>query len=195
MFTAEVTQSQADTVTVLLEDTSGNPLTGLTATNVDPIYIRKDGGTLSSKSVSSSEFNEVDASNAPGVYEFSFSASDFDTLGEFIFVVPANGGVSLAQSFHRLDVVPEEPDVNLGPVLTELNNIDAVLERIKGLTQENMRITGHNYDSNNNLIGSTIKIYPSKSDTENETNPVAEYEMTASYDAKNRLTDYRLVKV
>ena len=195
----EVVKDQAQDVTVALFDTDGNYITGVTPSDVDPIYIRKEGGSLQSKSISSSNFTEIDATNAPGLYEFTFSASDLDTLGEFIAVVPANGAISLEQAVTRMDVVKAEPDVNLQPVQntlsTRFDDVDTVLERVLGLVQENMRITNHNYDSNNNLIGSTIHIYPTKSDAENQTNPIAEYEMTASYDAQNRLTDYRMVKL
>lgn len=191
----EATKDQEEDFTVALFDTNGDYLTGVTASDVDPIYIRKEGGSLQQKTIDSSNFNEIDPTNAPGLYEFTFSASDLDTLGEFIAVVPSNSNINLEQSAVRLNVVEEKPDVNLQPVLTELADIDTVLERISGLVQENVRITNHNYDSNNNLIGSTLRIYPTKSDAENQTNAIAEYEMTASYDAQNRLTDYRMVKL
>jgi hypothetical protein len=180
----EAVQDQSRVITLLLQDTNGDPLTGVAPSDVDPIYLRKEGGSLNSKSISSSEWSEVDATNAPGWYELTLSASNLDTLGELLVVIPANGNISLAQKGFTVRVVKFHFD-----------SLKDITTRILGLTQENVRITNHNYDSNNNLIGSTLKIYPTKSDTSNQTNPIAEYEMTASYDSKNRLTDYRMVKV
>lgn len=69
------------------------------------------------------------------------------------------------------------------------------IDRILGLCQENYRIFDTQYDNANNLISATIKIYPSATDCENDTNATAEYQITASFNKKNRMTSYKVKKV
>lgn len=108
-------------------------------------------------------------------------------------------------------------DVDLTPVTTALDEIKGVgfdtaedslvnakgrleglteaVARNLGLSQENIRITDQEYDGSGNLIGSVIKIYPTAVDVAAETNEIAEYQLTASYDINNRLVDYQFVRV
>jgi len=85
-------------------------------------------------------------------------------------------------------------DVDLTSIETTLTSIQDSVTRVLGLSQENIRITGQNYDANNNLVESTITTYETAVDVENEENPLATYTMTASYNSDNRLVDYRIVR-
>jgi photosystem II stability/assembly factor-like uncharacterized protein len=105
----DVRQSQPYTVTVILSDSSsGDPKTGVTASDVS-FYYRKDGGSVISKVIDGSNFREVDASNMPGLYEFDLTSFDLDTVGEFVAVIPSNGNIGLAQANISLTVVSDEP--------------------------------------------------------------------------------------
>ena len=84
-------------------------------------------------------------------------------------------------------------DVSSGQT-QKLDTVSDDVKRILGLTQENFRIKDHLYDSNNLLQSATISIYNSSVDCDNDINPLAEYSMTALYDAAGRLTSYKVIK-
>lgn len=84
-------------------------------------------------------------------------------------------------------------DINTGNTIM-IDSIDKDVKRVLGLTQENFRIKDHVYDSGNNLQSATINIYNNSSDCENDTNPLAEYSMTALYDGGGRLISYKVIK-
>ena len=65
--------NQADTVTVLLLDGSGAPLSGLVFGDIT-LYLRKDGAASEQKTIDATNFREGDAANMPGVYEIDFTA-------------------------------------------------------------------------------------------------------------------------
>ena len=74
------------------------------------------------------------------------------------------------------------------------NALETLTKRILGLTQENFRIFSPIYDTNKDLTSATIKIYPSKTDTEDDTNPIAIYKMTATYSEANIMTSYKVIQ-
>jgi len=80
----------------------------------------------------------------------------------------------------------------LTEITTDLTDIQTILLRILGLTQENIRITGHVYDAAGNLTSATIRTYPTAQDVVDETNALATYLLTADYDTDNRLVDYSI---
>ena len=82
---------------------------------------------------------------------------------------------------------------SLGGGITE--QIKNMIKRTLGLSQENYRIFNQRYDKYTNLIASTIKIYPNASDCENDTNPIATYQMSAIWDNKRRLTGYKTKRI
>lgn len=86
------------------------------------------------------------------------------------------------------------------PSLAEIEASDvlakqAELIRSLGMNQENFRVKSQTYDSQGNLIGATIRIYSSSGDAQSDTNPLAEYQMTASFSSLNQCTSYLVKKV
>jgi hypothetical protein len=67
-----------------------------------------------------------------------------------------------------------------------------ILKRIVGLSQENYRIIHPVYDTKRNLISGTIKIYPTSIDVDTDTNAIAQYQISATYDNKNQMTGYKV---
>lgn len=259
----EIIQNESASLTVYLQDGAGDPATGLTPSDVTFVF-RKPGATsVTNKALDNSNFSEVDVTEMPGLYEIALTSGEMDTVGEFVAVIQADGGADVARANVRLQVKPTNPDVNLTPVTTVLDDmkgtgfdtntdsleqirdnastdlgpvttsldeikgtgfatgtdslaqtrgvldthtstlatidsdvkeVKASAARILGLSQENIRITGQTYDANNNLTNSTISLYGSAADVGTETNPIAVYQLVASYDTNNRLTDYRIVK-
>lgn len=68
------------------------------------------------------------------------------------------------------------------------------VKHILGLVQQNYRLSGHVYDSENRLTSVTIKIFNSKNDCDNNINSFANYTMSAAYDSNGLLIDYKVVK-
>lgn len=92
------------TITVtLISIATGGPKTGIVAGDIT-LYLRKAGGNPTIKTITVANFREVDSANLPGVYELDFTASDFDTRGEFVFVIGENGGADLEQYTETLQV-------------------------------------------------------------------------------------------
>jgi hypothetical protein len=245
----EVLINEDATITIFLLDDSGDFVTGLGAADTI-MYIRKEGGSSASKTMSGANFDEIDATNMPGLYEITFSAADLDTAGEFVAVLRPDTPGTFEQQNIRLDVVltknvqilsaissvhaaVDDVATDLGGVTTSLGNVASditdiqgagfdtntdslteirsnmgdtsaleakvddileIVERVLGLSQENIRITDQTYDSNNNLTGSVLRIFENAGDVATLDSPIAAYEMTASYDPSNRLTDYRIVR-
>ena len=73
-----------------------------------------------------------------------------------------------------------------------------LLKRIAGLCQENYRIFNPVYVTKNRqqcMTSATIKIYPSSTDCENDTNAIAEYQITATFANDATMTNYKVKKV
>jgi len=81
---------------------------------------------------------------------------------------------------------------SLGGISSE---IEDMIRRTLGLSQENLRTFDEQYDGRLNLIGTRVKIYPSATDVDNDTNAIAEYQMTATWDKKRRLTGYKYKRI
>lgn len=80
---------------------------------------------------------------------------------------------------------------------TELELLMEKICRVLGLSQENFRIINRTYGifgSNKCLTSATTRIYENASDAQNDTNHIAEYQMTATYNSEGELTDYLVVK-
>ena len=80
----------------------------------------------------------------------------------------------------------------LGDGSTSIPDLGTKLTRVLGLSQENYRIFDQTYDSNDNLTSATVRIYENQTDTLNDQNHIAEYQVDADYSAANRLVDYRM---
>jgi archaellum component FlaC len=72
---------------------------------------------------------------------------------------------------------------------------DAILRRALGLAQENYKIISPVYDSNGNMTTATIKIYPSASDCDADTNVTATYNVISTYDSNHRMATYKVKKI
>ncbi len=79
-------------------------------------------------------------------------------------------------------------------ITDDLSGIIARLNRILGLCQENYRVIDPVHDNKNNLVSAILKLYGSASDTDNDLNPIAEYNVTATHDGKGRMTGYKVTK-
>jgi hypothetical protein len=92
-------------------------------------------------------------------------------------------------------IVVTERDINdLSEVIDKLSEIITKSNRLLGLSQENFRIFSPSYDVNNNLITGIIKIYESKTDCDSDINPIAIYNVEATYDINGNMSNYKVTK-
>lgn len=158
----------------LITDSNGDGVTGLTITY--RIYDCSNNSLVTSGTLTSI---------GNGIYQTS---RVFNSLGQFrvLYITPTGyeNGIETI-------LVANQPATQ-----TALNTYGDMIQRILGLSQENYRILDPEFDRNHNLIGGRIKIYASAVDCENDSNPLAEYEMDARYILKNnRVTYYKMKKV
>ncbi|KYK22697.1 hypothetical protein AYK24_00285 [Thermoplasmatales archaeon SG8-52-4] len=66
------------------------------------------------------------------------------------------------------------------------------IRRTLGLSKQNIRIINQVFDNAGRLVSSTIRIFENATDLENNANYIAEYKMTATYDAQGKNTNYQV---
>jgi hypothetical protein len=99
-------------------------------------------------------------------------------------LVAANYATATALS--TVDGIVDDILVDTGTTL------DALIKRVLGLTQENFRISSPSF-TDGRMTGCTVKIYPTASDCTNDTNVLATYTITATYDGSGNLATYKSV--
>ena len=152
-------------------DKKGDFVTGLTITyeirrSADDVLI--DSGTMSAEG---------------NVYTASVS---FSATGQYrvLYTTPAK-----YENDSEIIVVEDYDNMK-----ADISNLETMTTKILGLSQENYRIFNPVYDVNHNLTSATIKIYPTATDCNNDTNEIAEYRMTATF-IDNKCTEYKVIKV
>jgi hypothetical protein len=117
--TRTLPQNTDQSITLLLTSEATNePLTGVVFGDIT-LHYRKKGGTLTSYTVTSSNFRELDATNAPGLYEIDLDAGILDVPGSFLLYLLENGGADLNHVFLEFEVTPTQDT----PVIFEGSNI------------------------------------------------------------------------
>ncbi len=93
---------------------------------------------------------------------------------------------------------PDQYKADVSAIQAALNEhriaVEEPLRRILGLVQENFRLCDLVY-TNGQLTAGKIKIYANASDCQNDTNPIAEYQINAQYDAQGNLISYMVTKL
>lgn len=148
---------------------NGVPKTGLSPT----IDVLEADGTVVINAQNMSEVGR-------GFYKYDFSGYD----GDEDYVIRADGGAVLANAERYVYTTNEE----------DTSTIETIVRRSLGLNQENFRIFNPTYDRNNNLTSALIKTYNNASDCNNSVNPLAQYQITATY-SRNKMATYKVVKV
>ena len=118
-----------------------------------------------------------------GFYRTSFTP---DTLGAWNLIIINEDYIEagIGEDYYCVE--------SLGGGVTE--EIENMIKRAVGLTQENYRIFNQTYDKYQNLISAKIKLYNNAIDCNNDENAFAEYEMSATWDNKRHLTGYKTVR-
>jgi hypothetical protein len=156
---------------LFLTGNNGKPTLGATIT-----YVVKQSST--NNTVASGSLTELGS----GMYQDFYLT---DTLGYFHVIYSTPAGHTDEVEYFKVDVeCAKQTD----------------LIRLLGLNHENTKIFNPSYTTINTtqgprkvLVQSTIRIYPSKTDTDNDTNHIAEYTMTATHDSEACMIDYKMV--
>jgi len=138
---------------LFVTDSEGSPVTGLTTTFV--IYKASDNSVVTSGSL-------IDKGN--GTYQGSYT---FTTLGDFyiIYTTPSQ----YTNEIESISVIEDYAK-------------DADLLRNLGLSDENKKILDTVHDANGQITYAIVKLFPSATDFDNDTNVMATYEYNATYD-------------
>lgn len=151
---------------LFITDLSGNPKTSLTATY--SIYKSLDDSLIESGSL-------IDIGN--GIYKKPYI---FTELGQYyiLYTVP-DGYTDEVESILVIQDYAKSND----------------LLRLLGLSDENKRIFDTVHDVNGNLLSATVKIYPSATDLENDTNVLATYNFVATYNISNLMQTVKVTRI
>lgn len=77
----------------------------------------------------------------------------------------------------------------------DIDDIGVKLCKVLGLVQSNFRLTDQTYNVDGCLLTAKISIYDNDSDTNSQTNPIAEYTVSATYNTNGELTDYKVTEI
>lgn len=137
---------------LFITDINGNPKIGLHPTYT--IYKSIDDSIITSGSL-------TDIGN--GIYKTSYTFTEIDKY--YIVYNTPNGYTDEVESINIISDLAKE----------------STLLRVLGLSDENKKIYNTIHDSDGNLTYALVKIYPSSTDFENDTNIMAIYEYNATY--------------
>jgi len=136
-----------------------------------------------------------------GYYEASYT---FTAVGKYNarFVTYTDAGHTTLDEYISTEletVLVEANDLDsirtaVDTVTGDVTSLLTLLQRVLGLVQENFRIFSPVYDARHNLTSATIRIYPSKADTIANTNVLAEYSVSATYNVDDEMLTYQVVK-
>lgn len=176
----EIIKNQTYYLEIIITDVHGDPVSGKTInyeirnSSDNSLF---DSGTLSEIGTTGI-YNKSVIFTAIGQYRVYYQTPfKFDDAIEGILVIEQKAQESTLQS-----------------VDTKIDNHTVLLTRIIGLCQENYRLTDTSFNAGGKLTSGKIKIFGSASDCENNINPTDTYQVTAVYNAQNRLENYKVVK-
>jgi len=85
-------------------------------------------------------------------------------------------------------------DFILETIGDKINVMNTNIRLVLGLTQHNFRIKDQVYNTSGSITSSTIVVYDTVADTNDDVNPLKEYLMTAEYDSEERITSYKVIE-
>lgn len=157
-----------------------NPITGLVDGNFSKVLYDPDGiDRISSTAPIAVTINEL----GNGAYRVNFTP---DKTGNWFLIL-----------YHAIHFAYGKGE-NYFCVEEWFDDIANILKRIVGLSQENYRIFNPVYETKNRqrcMTSATIKLYPTAGDVDTDSNAIAEYDITAVFNAQADMTSYKVKKV
>lgn len=161
----------------------------------------------------SDDFSVTDSSNdlVPGIDSTAFVVHLFDPSGTEVSSSITPTITELGFGHYRLSFIPNVVGIWMMVVyhtthfpagksntLQAFNNdfdtIATLVERVLGLTQENFYVDNTSYDGNNCLTASRIRTYTDEASVGTDSNVLASYNMTATYDGDGNMITYEVKK-
>jgi len=166
--------------TFIVIDKHGDPVTGLT----DSDFTRNLYDSTDTEVANDSAGVEVIISEVgDGIYKVTFTPN---LLGTWTLVV------------YNTTYFPYGKGTTYYCVGSLFDDLKTMIERVLGLCQENYKIFNPVYIKKKGqycMTTATIKIYPSASDCEADTNAIAVYNIVATYNNDANMTSYKVTKV
>ena len=175
---------------------SGSPKTGLSPT-VDIIDISDN-----SVDVNDGAMTEV----GQGFYKYTFSG--YDSSKDYLVIADsvtltgderyAIGSIELSQT--ERDVLEDTNEIQGKLPTNEIMGSstkadkDGVLDRILGLSHENIYIDNTVYDGNNNLTSARLRIYSIAGSVGSDSDVVATYTITGTASGANKFSSWQQIK-
>ena len=110
-----------------------------------------------------------------------------DTIKAETVLIVEDTGTTIPGTITTIDGIVDDILTDTGTTL------DALIKRVLGMNQENFRISSPTF-TGVNMTGCTVKIYPTATDCTNDTNVLATYTITATYDGNGNLATYKSIK-
>jgi len=176
----EVVQDTISEIVIQLLDFFGAPKTGVVKGDVDPYY-RKAGGASTQLPSADFDFSEIDSTNMPGLYLFTFNATAvannvLDTLGQTTLVLnDGTGGVFL--SCQEI-------------IIVAANYSWESLQRLLGLNLENSKVTPLTWNTAGFMKTGTLALYSDSGLTQ----LIATYNISVTYSPTNVLQLHTVTK-
>ena len=168
-----IKQSTAHPLIVVLLDNKGDFKTGETIT----YEVRN--------SITNTLITSGTLTSTGNIYTDSITIS---TLGDFyiLYFTPTKHENGLET------LIVQTSDIN--DIQDSLDNLATKLIKVLGLSQSNYRLTDQVYDTEGSLTSAKISIYNNASDTNSQTNSIAEYTINATYNINQELIDYKVTE-
>jgi len=192
-------------VSVHTEDITMNVLGAVSPEEIaDAVWDELKAGHTIANSFGDTNQKKVPSEN---VADYKASESDLNAIKVNTDKIPTvETNVDLIKA--KTDNLPVDPtsetnattDKNL--IITEINaneikldNIDILIKRILGLNKENYKLYDTIYDGNQQLITGKIKIYPTATDLDNDTNVLGAYQINTEYNTNATCKTFKVKKI
>jgi hypothetical protein len=140
--------STADTLPVMLRDSSGVPVTGKVFGDITCKYQKHGETGLTSKTIDGTNWTEI----GQGKYEIDFTAGELDTLKDFTYLVTEAGSIQ----FNGLVEIVSDTNTDLGGKIDVIDaNITSLLAKNQFKVDEFQTYT---YDGNGRVSTITVKL-------------------------------------
>lgn len=160
---------------------TGQLRTGLVAGDFTATIVAPGDGAKTTMTVSES-------TQKAGVYKFDVPSAFLisNGSGEYVVVVEINSTSA-----------PVVRDVQTSILRISSHDFDTIgnmTTRILGLSHEHFRVLNGAHDTDGNLTSATVKIYPTKTDADADTNAIAVYAVTATFSGPGKMTAFKQVR-
>lgn len=153
----------------------------------DGLWLQNDGTTWDS-SPDELAMTPVDAVNLPGVYQYAVNSGGLTYAdGGEGYTVRVSESTNDLLEYIEITTAKSEWDELVSDHVTG-STMGLTLQVVRGLVQGEHRLQNTTYDGDGRLQTADIVIYPTSNDALNDTNALATFSVTCTYNAYGDLT-------